>query len=362
MKFKVGDKVKFLNEQGGGVITKIINSKMVNIAIEDGFEIPTLINELIKIDEGNAMDNINVDKSITEKISNIENNNEEYNNRIIPLVKLNSEINTPSGIYLALVPQDQKWLITGLLDIFLINHTEYDILFSLFLKDSNTGEYTGTDYDAIQPESKILLNTITREEIEKWSEGVIQILFHKNENKELLLPLNSTFKIKPFKLYKENNYNYSALAEDKAFIVSINKLEDHKNISRNNSDITAKKFEKNQATIEKAKAIKPKSLIDKHKIAPWEAEVDLHISALIEDYSGLSNSEILKYQVNYFTRCLESALKYDYNKVTFIHGIGNGILKTTIKAILKDYENIVTKNAPFSKYGNGAIELNINNS
>lgn len=67
MKFKVGDKVKFLNEQGGGVITKIINSKMVNIAIEDGFEIPTLINELIKIDEGNAMDNINVDKSITEK-------------------------------------------------------------------------------------------------------------------------------------------------------------------------------------------------------------------------------------------------------------------------------------------------------
>jgi len=190
MKFKVGDKVKFLNEQGGGVITKIINSKMVNIAIEDGFEIPTLINELIKIDEGNAMDNINVDKSITEKISNIENNNEEYNNRVIPLVKLNSEINTPSGIYLALVPQDQKWLITGLLDIFLINHTEYDILFSLFLKDSNTGEYTGTDYDAIQPESKILLNTITREEIEKWSEGVIQILFHKNENEELLFGIS----------------------------------------------------------------------------------------------------------------------------------------------------------------------------
>lgn len=362
MKFKVGDKVKFLNEQGGGLITKIINSKMVSIAIEDGFEIPTLINDLIKIETNNAMDNINVDKSVLETIAKNENNNDDYSDRVVPLIKLNSEINTPSGIYLSFVPQDQKWLITGLLDIFLINHTEYDILFSLFLKDNETLKYTGVDYDAIQPEAKILLNTITREELEKWSEGIIQVLFHKNINENLLLPLNSTFKIKPFKLYKENNYTYSALAEDKAFIVSVSKLQDHKTLSGNNSDLIAKKFEKDQSIVKKAEKVKPKSLIEKHKIAPWEAEIDLHISALMEDYSDLSNREILNFQVNYFTRCLESALKYDYNKVTIIHGIGNGILKTTIKTILFDYENIHTKNAPFAQYGNGAIELIINNS
>jgi hypothetical protein len=47
---KVGDKVKFLNASGGGIIAKVIDSRMVSIMIEDGFEIPTMISELIKID------------------------------------------------------------------------------------------------------------------------------------------------------------------------------------------------------------------------------------------------------------------------------------------------------------------------
>lgn len=43
MNFKVGDKVKFLNESGGGEIKKIISSNLVSVQIDDGFEIPTLI-------------------------------------------------------------------------------------------------------------------------------------------------------------------------------------------------------------------------------------------------------------------------------------------------------------------------------
>ena len=42
MKFKVGDRVKFLNENGGGVVSKIVSPSMVNVAIEDGFEIPSI--------------------------------------------------------------------------------------------------------------------------------------------------------------------------------------------------------------------------------------------------------------------------------------------------------------------------------
>ena len=50
MKYNIGDKVKFLNTSGGGIITKIISSTMVNVAIEEGFEIPTMTSELLKID------------------------------------------------------------------------------------------------------------------------------------------------------------------------------------------------------------------------------------------------------------------------------------------------------------------------
>lgn len=36
----IGDKVKFLNETGGGVITKFIDPETVLVRIEDGFEVP----------------------------------------------------------------------------------------------------------------------------------------------------------------------------------------------------------------------------------------------------------------------------------------------------------------------------------
>jgi hypothetical protein len=50
MKFQVGDKVKFLNTKGGGIVSKIITPTLVNVMIEDGFEIPTITSELIKIE------------------------------------------------------------------------------------------------------------------------------------------------------------------------------------------------------------------------------------------------------------------------------------------------------------------------
>lgn len=46
---KVGDIVKFLNEEGDGVVTKIINKKRVVIDFGNGMEIPVMTDELILI-------------------------------------------------------------------------------------------------------------------------------------------------------------------------------------------------------------------------------------------------------------------------------------------------------------------------
>ena len=45
--FKIGDRVNFLSSTGGGKVTKIIDSRMVMVEVEDGFELPTLISELV---------------------------------------------------------------------------------------------------------------------------------------------------------------------------------------------------------------------------------------------------------------------------------------------------------------------------
>ena len=47
---KVGDKVRFLNEVGGGIVAGFQGRNTVLVEDEDGFEIPMLITECVVID------------------------------------------------------------------------------------------------------------------------------------------------------------------------------------------------------------------------------------------------------------------------------------------------------------------------
>ncbi len=49
--FKTGDKVKFLNDVGGGTIVSFIDKNTAMVSTGDGFDIPVLLKELLKIEE-----------------------------------------------------------------------------------------------------------------------------------------------------------------------------------------------------------------------------------------------------------------------------------------------------------------------
>ena len=353
MKLKVGDKVKFLNESGGGVVSKILSSKMVNVTIEDGFDVPVLEKDLIKSDSTEKAsvlfhEDFNVELSEEQK-SKSESEPEE---RISRLRNFPSGDVREKGIYLAFVPHNESFMIAGNLDVFLVNHTSYEILFSLFL-ENDTGEFLGTDYDFVPERSKILLETIDREELNNWLNGVIQVMFHKDKNNKVLMPASSRFKIKGAKLSHEGAYRTSSFLDSKAYFFSITELSFHKAIS---SDIKAKKFDENVEE-RKAKEVKRKSLIEKHQTIQSEAEVDLHIAELVENIAGLSSRDMLNIQKEYFVKTLESAIAERFKKVTFIHGVGNGVLKNEIIKILKDYEGLKNQSASLAKFGVGAIDV-----
>ena len=100
--------------------------------------------------------------------------------------------------------------------------------------------------------------------------------------------------------------------------------------------------------------------IKKYIIEEGFAEVDMHIWELVEDYSKLSPNEIFKIQMNYFNKCLDSALVNRLRKVVFIHGVGNGTLKKEIRnKLATEYPEITVYDAPIAKYGVGATEINI---
>ena len=92
-------------------------------------------------------------------------------------------------------------------------------------------------------------------------------------------------------------------------------------------------------------------------MAPGEAEVDLHIDMLTERPADLTPHEAFEMQMHYFRLCMNHAFANKMKKVTFIHGVGKGILKDEINKELKQYDNVHFFEAPMSKYGVGATEV-----
>jgi dsDNA-specific endonuclease/ATPase MutS2 len=73
----------------------------------------------------------------------------------------------------------------------------------------------------------------------------------------------------------------------------------------------------------------------------------------------MSSNDIFRTQINYFKKMLESAITNEYDKVTFIHGVGNGVLKNAIIEELKHYDNTSNRMASIMKFGVGAIDVMI---
>ena len=345
----VGDKVKFLNASGGGIVAKVIDSRFVSVMIEDGFEIPTLISELIKIDPKEPAARFfdeHFDVVLPAQPTEAAESGED---RLTDLPAHLATDRTAEELYLAFVPHDQKWLITGHLDVLLVNNSSYDILYNIFSK-TPTGHYNGVDYGSIFPDSKIVIATINREQVTTWTDGIMQFLFHKEQCKSLLPPFNSEFKIEGKKFYKEGNYRYHPAIQAKGIVVKVISLTEY--FQAETIGI------RDSGTGDQAQAKVP-SLIEKYQVAPREAVVDLHIHELVDDPANLEKSEILEFQKNFFLKCLDSALASHFIKVVFIHGVGNGVLRTNLIELLKMQKGIEFFDAPMSKFGVGALDVRI---
>ncbi|MCX6304946.1 MAG: DUF2027 domain-containing protein [Bacteroidetes bacterium] len=346
---QIGDKVKFLNASGGGIVTKVIDTRMVSIMIEDGFEIPTMISELIKIDAKDPAGRFFEEHYNIDIPPQPEEAPEPGDDRLVQLPSHLAIDRKSEDIYLAFVPHDQKWLVTGNLDVFLVNNSSYDILYNIFSK-TPLGHYTGVDYGSIFPDSKLLINTINREQLTHWTDGCMQFLFHKEQCQSLLPPFNSEFRVEGKKFFKEGNYRDNSVIQARGIVVRVLSLTEYFQSAEQDANNTGKPDQQKPETA---------PLIVKYQVAPREAVVDLHIHELVDDPANLEKSEILEFQKSFFLKCLDSAIANHFLKVVFIHGVGNGVLRTNLIELLKKQEGIEFFDAPMSKYGVGALEIRL---
>lgn len=111
--------------------------------------------------------------------------------------------------------------------------------------------------------------------------------------------------------------------------------------------------EKEQNVKHKSVKVKPK---DRNQPT---MEVDLHIHNLIDNERHLSNYDMLTLQLDTATRQLDFAISKRIQKIVFIHGVGEGVLKMELETIFGRYENVKFYAADFQKYGLGAMEVYI---
>lgn len=100
------------------------------------------------------------------------------------------------------------------------------------------------------------------------------------------------------------------------------------------------------------------------KIKPKERtqpsmEVDLHIHQLTDRVKHMSNYEMLNLQLQTAKRQLDFAINKRIQKIVFIHGVGEGVLKAELETLFGRYENVKYYDADYQKYGLGATEVYI---
>ncbi len=117
--------------------------------------------------------------------------------------------------------------------------------------------------------------------------------------------------------------------------------------------------------IKKEKAIpKPPSFVKekKNRHEGPVPEFDLHIEKLVKSKHGLSNYDILTIQTDTAKRHIEFAIANRIPKIVFIHGVGEGVLKSELDFLLGRYDSIDFQEANYQKYGQGATEVYIRQS
>ena len=109
--------------------------------------------------------------------------------------------------------------------------------------------------------------------------------------------------------------------------------------------------------VEKNEAKKTNPLQKKKKGITPPFEVDLHIHKLINDERGMSAHDKLLLQIDTAERQLRFAIKKGIQRVVFIHGVGQGVLRKELEYLLNRQGNLKYYDANYQQYGVGALEV-----
>ncbi|MDE5814106.1 MAG: DUF2027 domain-containing protein, partial [Muribaculaceae bacterium] len=101
------------------------------------------------------------------------------------------------------------------------------------------------------------------------------------------------------------------------------------------------------------------SNVSPHKLLPL-IEVDLHINELVDTTAGMENKDMLALQLDTVRKTMKEHSKRKGQKIVFIHGKGDGVLRKAVRDLLKkEWPKADIQDASFQEYGFGATLVTI---
>lgn len=377
---KVGSRVKFLHSTGSGIV-RSINGNLANVEV-DGFEIPALISDIVEVPieaENAAIVKIGPSDPKVKRIPGVNpslsiKSGQRYGKVTIddpweddspavdvahlkrqyaanitqktieaqpapqpPKIEKAPFQETDYAVCLAFVPTGKGKPETQDLDAYLVNDSSYELFYTVAAW--RNGYVETIKVGRLEADTKEHLKRFDRSSFAQIQTLHIALQPFKSINFVPQMVENFDIELHPLKFIRSGNYAVNDYFDEPSFIFSL--TGDHQ--SYNLDEITPKSEDKK---------------IAKKPAPPVGVQIeDLHIEAIMEQWSELTSGEVLAAQIARFNFVMETASKSNYRgKIVFIHGVGKGKLKYELKKELdRRYSKLRYQDASFAEYGYGAI-------
>lgn len=390
---KIGDKVRFISEVGGGVVSGFQGKNIVLVQDEDGFDIPMAINDVVVIGEEDynkahlpygkpepkKSDNRSVKAIMGDQSNAVDNQDNEEDEVDFSKVTFRAPVEERKGgnalsAYLAFVPIDIKEITHTRFECYFVNDSNYYIQYSYLAADGNS--WTLRSQGEVEPNTKEYIEEFGREELNAFGHVAIQLFAYKREKPFVLKPVvDVQFRIDPVKFYKLHTFQENDFFEQPALLHTI--IENDK-VTRP-LVVDAKQLKAEMYHVEPNDKTKVAShqnngyvrryddgrkggnpFITKRKGDEDVIVVDLHANALLDTTAGMSAGDILNYQLDVFRRTLKEHASKKGQRIVFVHGKGEGVLRRAlINDLVYRFKHYTYQDASFQEYGYGATQVTI---
>lgn len=354
--------MRFLNTVGGGRVVRI-KDNIAYVEDEDGFETPVLTKECVVVghDGPGPVETPAVGAPAPPAF-------EKEIRPSAPAPAPADELpveETPEGeninLVLAYEPKDIKRLSSTTFDAYVVNDSNYYLYFTYSTCAARDSVWTTRYAGIVEPNIQLFINEVAVTDLPGMDRVAFQyVAFKKGKPFNLKAPASIELKLDTTKFAKVHCFRDNLYFDLPVLAFDLVKNDVHYRAKPVDA-VSLENAMNSKISIDRKPA--RRRVVRKQARQDRRGEVivvDLHISELVDNIRGLSNADILNLQIDEFSRIMDENLKNKGQKIIFIHGKGEGVLRNAImKELNHRYKGHDVQDASFREYGFGATQVTI---